>query len=345
MAQGIDGATATTPLDVVRAMLAMQAQDLPGAMWSIGLRSPGTTSAAVHLSLNRAEIVRSWPMRGTLHLTAAEDLGWMLALTGKRTLRSLATRHRQLGIDGDAARGAGEVAAAVIAGRGGATRAELFAAFEQRGISTVGQRGVHLLGRLCHTGLLCQGPMRDGEQLFVLMHEWIVQPRRLTGEEALAEFVLRYFTGHGPATLADFCRWTKLPLTDARTGLAAVRYRLEELAVDDTTMWMRPGLRDVCAGTTYLLPGFDELILGYADRSATLPERYAGAIVPGNNGVFQPTVVADGRVVGIWRRKRTAAGVTVTPGLFEPLPARHRSGLQDAAERYAAFLGVDVRLR
>ncbi len=322
----------------------MQAQDLPGVVWSIGVRSPATTAADVDGAFNRGEIVRSWPMRGTLHLTAAEDLGWMLALTGQRALRSLATRHRQLGIDEQAAGGAGEVAAAVITARGGATRAELFAAFEEAGISTAGQRGVHLLGRLCHTGLLCQGPLRAGDQLFVLMSEWIPHTRTLAGEEALAEFVLRYFTGHGPATLADFCRWTKLPLGHARTGLAAVRHRLEELPLGDTVMWMRPGLREATTGTTFLLPGFDELILGYADRSATLPEQYAEAIVPGNNGVFQPTVVVDGRVIGVWRRKRTTAGVTVTPLLFEPLPGSHLSGLEFSAQRYAAFLGSAVTL-
>jgi hypothetical protein len=343
-AQWIEPSGPTTPAGVVSAMLAMQAQDLPGAKWSIGLRAPGSTVAEVNRSFNNGEIVRSWPMRGTLHLVAAEDLGWILELTAHRTLRSLTARHRQLEIDDTAITRAADVSVALLNERGGASRPELFAAFEAAGISTTGQRGVHLLGALCQQRLLCQGPVRQDEQLFVLMDEWIPRPRRLHGEEALGELVLRYFTGHGPATLADFCRWTKLPLRDAKVGLAAAGSGLEQVVIGDSPAWMRPGLADSAARTVHLLPGFDEMVLGYADRSATLPDKYAAATVPGNNGIFQPTVVLDGRVVGIWRRRRTASGVTVTPVPFERLSARDRSALGAAAERYAAFVGAPVTL-
>ncbi len=343
-AQWIDASGPVTPDEVVRSMLAMQAQDLPGAKWSVGLRTPGYTLADVDKAFNDRKIVRSWPMRGTLHLVPAEDLGWMLGLTAARTVQSQAARHRQLGINDAAVGQAADVSAAIIGQLGGATRAELFTAFEQAGISTAGQRGVHLLGRLCQMQLLCQGPVQRDEQLFVLLDEWVPRPRRLETEEALGEFVLRYFTGHGPATLADFCRWTKLPLGAARTGLTRARSDLEKLEIGDRTLWMRVGLRESAPQTVHLLPGFDEMILGYADRSATLPAEYAGAVVPGNNGVFQPTVVVDGRVVGIWRRRRTKPGVTVTPSLFRSLSVRERSALDDAANDYARFLGVPVVL-
>ena len=343
-AQWIDAAGPTTAGDVVRSMLAMQAQDLPGAKWSVGLRAPGCRLADVDKAFNDGEIVRSWPMRGTLHLVPAEDLGWMLGLTAARTVQSQAARHRQLGIDDAAVGRAADVSTGLVGARGRATRAELFAAFEEAGISTTGQRGVHLLGRLCQMRLLCQGPVQQDEQLYVLLDQWVPQPRRLDDEEALGEFVLRYFTGHGPATLADFCRWTKLPLKDARIGLAIARSALERLELDGSELWMRAGLRDSGAPTVHLLPGFDEMILGYADRSATLPPQYAAAVVPGNNGVFQPTVIVDGRVVGIWRRRRTRTGVTVTAEFLESVPAQHRAAVDGAAQHYARFLGAPVLL-
>ncbi len=341
-AQWIDADGPTTPAEVVGRMLALQAQDLPGAKWSVGLRA-GCTLAEVNRSLNDAEVVRSWPMRGTLHLVPARDLGWMLGVTARRTLRALTTRHRQLDIDHAAIGNAADVSAALLEECRAASRAELFAAFEAAGISTAGQRGVHLLGSLCQERQLCQGPVRGEEQLFVLLDQWVPHPRRLDGDEALGEFVLRYFTSHGPATLADFCWWTKLPLADAKVGLAIAASRLEQVA-GNTTMWMRPGLAERAARTVHLLPGFDEMILGYRDRAATLPAAYAAAIVPGNNGVFQPTVVVDGRVVGTWRRKRTSTGITVTPVFFEPVSARQRSALAAAARRYASFLSVPVVL-
>jgi hypothetical protein len=72
----------------VRSLLAMQAQDFAGAKWSVGLRTPGSTDAAIESALATGTIVRSWPMRGTLHFTAPEDLGWMLSVTAPRTIRA-----------------------------------------------------------------------------------------------------------------------------------------------------------------------------------------------------------------------------------------------------------------
>ena len=73
-----------TPADVARWMLALQSQDLPGARWSVGLRLPGSTDSDVADALATGSIVRSWPMRGTLHIVAPEDLGWMLDIAAPR---------------------------------------------------------------------------------------------------------------------------------------------------------------------------------------------------------------------------------------------------------------------
>jgi hypothetical protein len=239
------------------------------------------------------------------------------------------------------------VANGLLEGGRSATRAELMAAFEAAGIATDGQRGVHLLGRLHQTRDLCLGPMRGNDQEVVLLREWVRQPRIMERDEALGEFVRRYFTSHGPATLRDFSWWTKLPLRDAKAGLAVAGTDLEELVVDDTSYWMPAGLSDRApqAGgstTVHALPGFDELLLGYQDRSASLAAEYAQAIVPGNNGMFLPTIVADGRVIGTWRRKRTGPGWTVTPVPFGSYPGRTSTGFRVAATAYGRFLGSAV---
>ena len=342
-AQRVGGSEGTPePTQVVRWMLALQAQDLPGAKWSVGLRTPASTLSDVDDALGRGEIVRSWPMCGTLHLTTAADIGWMLRLTAPRTLRALRARHQALGIDGAAIGAATDVAGALLVGGRSASRAEMFAAFEQAGIDTAGQRGIHLLGALHQNRLVCQGPMRGNEQLCVLLDEWVPHPRRLDGDEALGEFVGRYLRSHGPATLDDFCWWTKLSVREAKAGLAATDVPLDELTIDGTRYWMAPELAQLSAGSVAALPGFDEMLLGYRDRSASLPDKYAAAIVPGNNGMFLSTMVADGRVVGTWRRRRTSAGVTVTASPLEPLSNRVRARFVDAADRYGRFLGVPV---
>jgi hypothetical protein len=195
------------------------------------------------------------------------------------------------------------------------------------GVPTTGQRGYHLLAFLAHTGTLCLGPTDGaGEQLFVLLDEWIPRPRRLSGDEAWAELALRYFTGHGPATERDLARWAGIPLRDVRTGLAVVREGLASIDVDGVEHLMAPDTPDRLAAAReeadglFLLPGFDEFVLGYGDRRAVLDPEFFERIVPGGNGMFRPTVVHRGRIVGTWgwtgrgaKRTATATPFTVFP--------------------------------
>lgn len=183
----------------------------------------------------------------------------------------------------------------------------------------------------------------------VLLDEWVPEPRRLSGEEALREFALRYFAGHGPATLADFVWWSKLTLTDARRGLAAAADALASVSVDGAEYWMPaevPGLVAAPSGagrrrhSVYVLPGYDEFLLGYRDRSLVLRAEHADLIVPGGNGVFQPTIVCDGRVTGTWRRVTEPDGQqTIRPLPFADPPRWQRAGFTRAAAGYARFLG------
>lgn len=332
------------PAEVVRRLTAMQAQDLGAALWAVGVRAQGSGLSDVQAALTSGEIVRSWPMRGTLHLVAAEDLRWMLGLSTERSLRRAAARHRQLGIDADSVAAVRDIAVELLAGGGTATREQLFGAFEAAGQDTKNQRGIHLLWILCQTGALVQGPMQDGKQHFVLFDEWIRFSRPLEGEEALAEFALRYVRGHGPATEADFAWWTKLPLADARRGIAAVRQELLPLETAAGTFWMAAEAEDLLAGSgpgarsLFALPGFDEILLGYADRRAALPDQYAERIVPGGNGVFKPTILAGGTVVGTWKRRTKGSDVIIEPQPFEdPGPAALRS-FERIAEQYRRFL-------
>lgn len=347
--QGLAGAGFGSVPAAVRWMTAMQAQDLPSALWAVGQRVPGSRVGDVRSALDRGEIVRSWPMRGTLHLLAPEDLKWMLAITSDRLIRGLAGRHRELGItpaDVDAAAG---TALQLVAGGAAASRAELFQAFERAGQSAAGQRGIHLLGILCQRGLLVQGPLAGNQQLVVAFDDWITESRVLDRAEGTAEWLLRYLRSHGPATERDFSWWSGLPLTEVRAALAPVRDQLAEVTFEGASYWMSPeteALLDegVPAGRLVLaLPGFDEFLLGYTDRSLVLPPEHADKIVPGGNGVFRKTIVAGGQVVGTWEVSRSGRAALVVPEPFDEVnglrPAAQRSFELQAA-KYRRFIGT-----
>ena len=317
-AQRIGRRDPSTPLDTVRWMLALQGQELPGVKWSIGLRGAGTETD-VDAAFDAGQIVRSWPMRGTLHVVAGEDLGWMLGLTTPGAIASSAQRRAVLGLELADAERARDAVERVLAGRRVLSRAATLEAIQAAGVSTAGQRGYHLLWYLAQTGTIVLGPTEGREQTYALLDDWVPDRRRLDRDEALGELALRFFRSHGPATAPDLARWAGLPLRDVRMGIAACGDRLAMLGLDGVTYHLDPETETEAEAATallarvHLLPGFDEYVLGYKDRSAVLAPEHSTAIVPGGNGVFRPTIVADGEVVGTWRR--------VDPGR----PVRHRT--------------------
>lgn len=345
--QGLLGPGLGSVSDAVRWMTATQAQDLQAALWAIGLRAPGAGLADVRGALDEGSVVRSWPMRGTLHFVAPEDLRWMLDLTAERLTRMIAGRHRELDITWADVEKCRDVALERVAGGGSVSRTELFAVFEAAGQPTTGQRGIHILGTLCRHGWLVQGPLAGNQQLLVAFDEWIPVSRTLERQEGIAEFALRYFRSHGPATLRDFAWWTQIPLTEVRAAFEQVSGQLVALEFGGSTYWMSPEtavlLDDGVPGqrSVLLLPGFDEFLLGYQDRSLVLAPEHANKIVPGGNGVFKKTIVAGGEVIGTWGRAGTKTSAAVVPELFDqarPLGAGAQAAFTKAAEQYLKFL-------
>lgn len=349
VAQAIHEPAGQSVLATVRQMTAMQGQDLPGALWSIGLRTRGATEAEVRSAFDRGEIIRSWPMRGTLHVTTPDDLRLILPLSRHRLATAFAARHRQLDIDARDIAAAGDIARAALTERP-MPRKDLFAAFSAAGQSTEGQRGAHLLGALAHAGLICLGPFVGTEQAFVLLDEWAPAERpQLDRKDAIAELALRYFRSHGPATVADLAWWANLTLADVRPAVARASDRLATLTVDDTTYYASPETVELAAfapgvRSVHLLSGFDENLLGYTDRSAALAPEHSQLIVPGNNGMFKATIVAGGRVVGTWARRQKSSSIQVTAHPFDELGSGRRSALRRALDRYGRFTGKPVEL-
>jgi hypothetical protein len=326
VAQRIAGPPHPSAVDAVRSLTAVQGQDFPGALTSVALRTADHRRGDVTAALDAGAVVRSWPLRGTLHLVAADDLPWLLELLGPRIRMAASSRWAQLELTERDAERAGELVDASLRGGRGLRRDALLAVLDEGGVPTTGQRGAHLLGYLARTGRICLGPTDGGQQLFVLLDEWIPEPRRLDRTEALGELALRYFRGHGPATVKDLVRWAGSTITDVHAGLAIARPSLACTEVDGAEYFLAPETPDLLAGCraeargVFLLPGFDEFVLAYGDRGAVLDPRFADRIVPGGNGMFRATVVSDGRIVGTWKHTGSGARRTVTATPFTEFP-------------------------
>jgi hypothetical protein len=342
--QQIVGSKFKTPDEIVRWMGAMQAQDYLGGLWAVGLRLPHPTEADIEQAIVERKIIRTWPMRGTLHFVAAEDARWMLTLMTPRIVAGAKKRREQLDIDDVLLGQSEEVFARVLQGGTQLTRKQMMAVLEQAGISTANQRGYHLLWYAAQKGLICFGPRKGKEHTFVLLDEWVLQSKRMEREEALAEIAKRYFISHGPAQIMDFVWWTGLTVADAKAAIEMSKLHLVSKIVDGKIYWMSPTLPTSKheAETVSFLPPFDEYLLGYRDRSAVLNLEHAQKVVPGANGMFMPTIVVNEQVVGIWKRVIKKDKVIITPSFFEKVAGEEKHILSQAAQRYGEFLGLPV---
>jgi hypothetical protein len=342
--QRIEGEKFEKPEEVVRWLGAMQAQDYPQALWAIGLRLQSATVADVERAISDGRIVRTWPMRGTLHFVPPEDARWMLKLSASRILARDGRRLEQLGLDEEVMERCRELFYDALRGHKRLSRPEMMQVLEEAGIGTGNQRGYHILWYLSQSGLICPGPMRDKQQTFVLLDEWVPDSRELSREEALAELAGRYFASHGPATVHDLAWWAGLTVTEARSGLEATMPGLVSEKKDGKEYWMAGDAPDHTArdgSSVHLLPAFDEYLLGYKDRGAVLAVEDAQRVVPGKNGIFFPTIVVGGRVVGTWKRKLKKNSVDISLS-----PFAHLDGLDEratgAAGSYSDFVGLPL---
>ena len=345
--QRIEGARCGKPADVVRLMGAIQAQDYAGSLWAIGMRMGRATDEVIEREIADKAIIRTWALRGTLHFVTAEDIRWILALAAADIIRSNARRYKQLELDESTLAAAETILVRALRDGRQLIRKELAAALERAGISTAGQRMVYMLQRASLDRLICFGARRGKEFTHTLLDGGAPEAGNLEPERALAELAERYFMSHGPATLKDFTWWSGLPADDARMGLESVKGKLARDLVDGETFWQAPYGKPRGRGeqrtpaSAWLLPCFDEYIVGYSDRSALLDARYR---VISGNGLLHPTIAVGGRIAGTWKRtiRRNEVIVSVSP--FSPLGKAEAQGVAAAVARYGEFLKLPAVL-
>ena len=337
-----------TVAGVVEWFGAMQGQDLASVMWSLGLRT-GRTRDEVGAAFESGEILRTWPMRGTLHVVPGADARWMIAHLGARALRGAEARRQFLGLAEEDADRAAAVLRDTLGGGRIMTRAECVSALEAAGIPGAGQRAYHLLWYASQKGVTCVGPQRGKDQTFVLLDEFAPPGPDLDRPRALAVIAERFVRSHAPVSAHDLARWADLTVTDARAGLAAADGVVPRTSGGRDLFVTEALLDDAVAGAdptlpASALPGFDEFVLGYRDRTAQLDADHERLVVPGGNGVFANTLVLDGHVVGTWRRRELARTVDILASPFARITARDRRRLARSLDDFAHFVGKPSRI-
>lgn len=338
--------------EVARGMVALQAQDPRAVLHALSLRCAGhPTEASVAAEFDAARVVRNRPSRGTLQVTASEEMHWLSALMTPRSNAAAVKRRSTIGVTDAMVEAVGEVMRSELEGGRVRTRPELVAACAEAGIALDGARAGHVLRHHTEVMTIVFAGISGGVDSFALAEEWIPRRREPTGPDALAELATRYFTTRGPATLQCLAWWANLPMGAVRQAIAAAGPALEEIDVAGGRSVVATGSVsldsaevDGILAEPLLLPSFDEYLLSYRDRSAVISPEGLTAVIPGRNGMFKPVVVVGGEVVGIWSRRLTSDTVTVTIEPFEELASAAHDGLARRADDYGAFLGMQAQM-
>ena len=338
--QGICDQRFGQPEEVVRWLGAVQAQDFAGAKWAIGLRMKKSSDERVEKAFNEGKFLRTHLLRPTLHFVAADDIRWMLALTSTRTRALWNSYYRKTGIDAATFRRSNDVLQVAMSGGNHLTRSEIRLEFKKARINSDGLRFGFLMSRAELDAIICSGVKRGAQQTYALLDERAPAQTQLERGEALARLALRYFTSHGPAATKDFAWWSGHPVGEARRALESVRSHLHAKIVDGETYWFSSS--DFTQGrrvpACFLLPNFDEYLVGYSDRSILFDGKYKGKLCPRPDILSHYTIVCDGEVAGTWKRTIGPGGVRVQTSPFQKLKNRQKSGLEMWITRYMKFL-------
>jgi hypothetical protein len=334
-----------TPGELVAWLGAVQAQDYLNSKWAIGLRLKNSIEDDIEQAVADKTIVRTWPMRGTLHYVSPENVRWMLELLTPRVAARAANIYKLAGLDKEIFLKSKKLFVKILKGGKQLTRNEIYQELERAGISTSSQRGLHILGQLAQEGLICLGLRRERQPTYTLLDEWLPQVKKLNRDEALAKLTRCYFKSHGPATLQDFAWWSGLMVTDIKEGLEMVKPYLHKEAVNGQTYWMANHLPDIKrSNTVYLLPNFDEFLVAYKDRSLSIDPRYVRQLANTGNGIFSPVIIINGKVEGTWKRAFERKKVFIDANLFTELGDNRKRSILTEAKRYAKFLKMSPEL-
>jgi len=335
---------AVSSREAVGSLLAVQAENPSQAAWAVASRTQNPDQADLARLLDDGAVLRTHVLRPTWHFVRAEDIGWLLDLTGPRVRRVTGQQLRNAhGLDERSIDQAVAAVTQALASRGQLTREQLADELRERGIPGNGQLLMILLAHAELDGLICSGRIVNGEHTYALMGERVPTPRRLDRTEALAELALRYFCGHGPATERDLAYWATLTLTDVRAGLQQVRDRLGSFQHDGRTFWHAPG--DAPSGPQepagHLLQILDETYRGYQDSRWVLD---AAGNVPRTRETAAGMALVDAQLLATMRRTIGHNHVQFELRPYRALTPPQIEALDRAAKRYSEYLRLNARL-
>jgi hypothetical protein len=335
-----------TAKEAVECMVAIQAQDFLMAKWAVGIRLRDPSDEKIQASLDNGEILRTHLLRPTWHFVSAHDIHWIIKLTAPQIISSMKSRHKQMELTDSIFNKSNRILEKTLSEKKYITREEAAMEFARANIRTDDNRLAHILFQAELYGLICSGPARGKKQTYALLEERAPVKRILTRDESLHELAYRYISSRNPATLHDFVWWSGLSVTDGKKALDSVRQEFITETIGSLQYLISPSTTNVTdkRHTFYLIPAFDEFLISYRDRSASLPvteNRKAVSI----NGIFYPLLVENGEVKGLWKRTIKQNRIIIETDWFNTEKNINLKKIGVEAARYGKFLNKETEVK
>lgn len=327
--------------ELVAHMGAMQAQDFNMAKWAIGLRLKKSTQENIDAAINSGSIIRTHILRPTWHFISSEDIYWMLDLTAPRIKASMKGRHKQLELTEIVLKKCNKIIQKILSENQIATRKEIIRELNKARISTDENRASHILFNAELDKIICSGKMKGKETTYALLHERVAEPKSLQKQVALEKLATKYFKSHSPATLQDFVWWSGLAITDAKSGMEMIKKDFIPEKINDKEYWIPKSFAPSkkIENSVFLLPAFDEFLISYKERSASVMTEHASKAFS-KNGIFWPTVLINEKVMGTWKREIKKDKLSITINFFDSKTKLKNNLLEEAVARLELFLNM-----
>jgi hypothetical protein len=333
----------SSPQEIVRHLGEMQAQDYAMAKWAIGSRCDASEKA-IEEAINSAEIIRTHILRPTWHFVAAEDIHWMLDVSGPQVKRIVTSYVKKYGFDARKLDQINTCIEKILAGNNHLTRGEIMQELNSKKISSEDFLGGPIMMNAELDGLVCNGKMKGKEITYALLDERVVKPKtNLSKEEALAKLAKRYFESHGPATLLDFSWWSGFPPTTCKLVISSIESELDSVEIDNQKYWFGTNFTDEdnFRESVHFLPAFDEILISYKSREASiLLEHQSKGFT--NNGIFKPIILENGKVIGTWKRTIKKDHVKIETKFFHETDNAKKTALFDGIRSFENYLETKI---
>ena len=341
--QQIAGTDFKKPVQIVEWLGAVQAQEYALSKWSIGLRLPACKEVDVEKALNDGSLLRTHILRPTWHMVASADIRWMLDLSAPRVKKINAFMYRKLELDDQVFSKTEKVIAKALEGNNQLTRTQLQAVLLQKKIKAEGMRLGYIMMEAELKGLVCSGARLGNQATYALLDERVPAVKKKEHDEALAELTQRYFGSRGPASIKDFSVWSGLSVGQAMQGIGMVSKHFLSEKIEGEEYYFPPNVPagHHQSGKAWLLPPYDEYIMGYKNKGHLFYQR--NKMKPAPKTRFDNMILINGQVAGSWRRSVQNDHINLQYHLFVPAKTQLKA-VEQAIKIFSVFTSLPVNI-